>query len=483
MCVVVAVALAGGIFAFAGAAAFIGSWGGRSSVGVLAAGLIGWVLWKRELIVLDESGCTRGLKIISALGTLVALGMLARVAVFMADPTKVGFSLIPSSPWEREHSCVSAYYVAGKAASSTPNIYDSGLFTAPDDDLTKPRKPAKLGAFRIDVFEYPPPFLVVPRALRLVAPEFLSFRSLWFGLTGVVILLGLLLVARALGPVAGTRAVLLAPLVLAAMPTVSALQKGNVQLLVIALAMLAMLLFQRKHRAAGGALLAYATVSKLFPGMLVVYLMARREWRAVIWTAAFSVALVVVAMADIGWRPYVAFLHHLPGVLGGEAFPAFRMPATVAINFSLPGLVFKAKLFGVAGMTFGVSKAIGWAYTVILLAVTVLVGLRRGKTPEAPLVWLTILLLATLRSPFLPQAYASFPPLWLLTLLAAVHAPTVKTLSLLVLGWLALAFAWPIDQPIDPRLLASLNFIPQALTVALAVLALRPYRQAAGRVP
>src|SRR6266481_543177 len=33
-------------------------------------------------------------------------------------------------------------------------------------------------------------------------------------------------------------------------------------------------------------------------------------------------------------------------------------------------------------------------------------------------------ILATLRSPFLPQAYAAVPPLWLLTLLAATHAPT-----------------------------------------------------------
>ena len=40
-------------------------------------------------------------------------------------------------------------------------------------------------------------------------------------------LLAMLLVARALGPVAGTRALLLAPLVPAALPTLSAVQKAK----------------------------------------------------------------------------------------------------------------------------------------------------------------------------------------------------------------------------------------------------------------
>src|SRR6266478_8671701 len=47
-------------------------------------------------------------------------------------------------------------------------------------------------------------------------------------------------------------------------------------------------------------------------------------------------------------------------------------------------------------------------------------------------------ILATLRSPFLPQAYAAVPPLWLLTLLAATHAPSTKASFLTLLGWMSL---------------------------------------------
>ena len=82
-----------------------------------------------------------------------------------------------------------------------------------------------------------------------------------------------------------------------------------------------MLLFERRRHASGGAILAYAIVSKLFPGVLLLYLVLRRDWRAVSWTAAWSVALAAVTLADVGAAPFAAFLEHLPGLLSGEAFP------------------------------------------------------------------------------------------------------------------------------------------------------------------
>jgi hypothetical protein len=88
-------------------------------------------------------------------------------------------------------------------------------------------------------------------------------------------------------------------------------------------------------------------------------------------------------------------------------------------------------------------------------------------------VWMAILILATLRSPFLPQAYAAFPPLWLLTLLAATYVPTTKVVSWVLAGWLAFNVFWPLDWPLDPRWLAVITLVPQGLTVVVALLALR----------
>ena len=472
MCIAVALGIAFGIFCFTIAAGLFGSWSWALPIGALAGALAARLFWRRPPVELDASACSRGLKILSALACLLALVQLARLAVFMISSAQVAWSAVPASDWEVRHSCLSAYFVAAKAAD-TANIYDNSLYTAPDDNPSRPRKPLMLGPFRVDVYEYPPPFLTLPRALRLVAPDFVRMRPLWFGLNCGVVLLAMLAVARLMGPAPGTRALLLSPLIWTALPTLSTLQKGNIQAVVIALAVLAMALFGRRRWVSGGALLAFATVSKLYPGMLAISLLVERKWRALAWTCAVSAVLVAITLLDLGWRPFAAFLEHLPGLLGGEAFPAFRNPAAVAINLSVPGIVFKLKLFGLAGMTFAAAKVVGWAYTVIAVWATVVLSRRPLPEAERPLAWMAVITLATLRSPFLPTTYAVFPAFWLLTLLAALYQPTGRTLLLTVAGWLALGVYWPMDWPMDPRRLALLSAIPQVMMILLPALVLR----------
>ena len=141
-----------------------------------------------------------------------------------------------------------------------------------------------------------------------------------------MLLAGLLVAARAMAPAARSRALLLAPVLLVSLVTLNTLQKGNVQLVVIAVAVVAMAAIERERRVLGGALLAFVTVAKLYPGLLVVYLLVRRDWRALVWTAGFAVVFVALTVIDIGWQPFTAFSEHFSGLLSGEAFPAFRNP-------------------------------------------------------------------------------------------------------------------------------------------------------------
>ncbi|MBF5044952.1 DUF2029 domain-containing protein [Aggregicoccus sp. 17bor-14] len=470
--VALSVALAVGLLAVAVAAGLGAPWALVAVAAGLCAALGFWATWRHPAVALDAAASSRGLAWLSGPGTLAALVLLTRLLVFMADPAQVGASLVPSSDWEVRHSCLTAYSVAAQAVERTPRIYDDALYDAPGSSATGVRTPRMLGPFRVDVFEYPPPFLLLPRAVGVLAPDFLRQRLLWFALEAGLMLGALLAVARALGPTVGTRALLMSPLVWVAYPTLSVLQKGNVQGAVIAASMLAMLLFERRRWAAGGAVLAFVTLSKLFPGMLLVYLLARRQWRALAWTAVMGAVWLGLSLLDLGGAPYAAFLERLPQILGGEAFPAFRNPAAMAINFSVPGLAFKLKLFGVPGMGFAAAKALGWVYTLVVIAAAWAAGRRTSTPAERPLAWLTLLLLATLRSPFLPQAYAAFTPLWLLTLLAATAAPHARTLAALGLTWLGLNVFWPLDWTLAPRTLALLSGVPQLLTFALAALAL-----------
>jgi hypothetical protein len=420
---------------------------------------------------LPEGARSRTLLILSGLLLAVALVQIGRLSVFMLDASRTGFSLFPSSEWETRHSCVSAYYLAGLFAGEGRNVYDESLYSLPSAP-NELRRPRMMGAFRIDVYEYPPPFLLLPRALRLLAPEFLAFRFVWFVLNALIVLVAVVVVGRSMGEPVGTRALLLAPLVWAAVPMLSALQKGNIQLVVVALSMLAMLLLDRRHYASGGLVLAFATASKLYPGLLIVYLLVRRQWRALAWTAGWGAVLTLATLADVGWLQIRGFFEHLPGLLSGQAFPAFRNPAAMAMNFSLPSIGFKLKVLGIGDLSFGTAKVLGWIYTIVAVWATVALARRAHGHTEAPLAWLAIVAIATLRSPFLPAAYAAFPFIWLLSLLAATYAPTPRALAVTMLGWLAMNVYVPLDW-MRPRPLALVGLIPHAVTIAVLVWAVR----------
>ena len=461
------------IFAFTAAAGLTGSARAAAFPAVVIAVIVGVMLWKRPVVELDWTTCSRALTVLSCVAAVVALTLLSRLTVFMVDPSKASYSTVPSSDWEVRHSCLTAYFVAADVARRSPNIYASSLYTAPGDDPSRPRKPLKMDGFNVDAYEYPPPFLLLPRVVSAVAPGFLRMRPLWFAICGGVMLVALLVVARRLGHAAGTRALLLTPFVWAAFATVSTMQKGNAQLLVIPASMVAMVLLERRRVVAGGALLAFMTVSKLYPGLLLVYLLVRGEWRALLWTSVFAALFIALTVIDIGWQPFIAFQAHFSGLLSGEAFPAFRNPSAAAINHSIPGIVFKLKLFGVPGMDFGAARIVGTVYMLIALAATVMLGRRSVREGEQPLVWLTVLILATLRSPFLPQTYAPFPALWLLTLLVAAMVPRPWPLWVFALAWLTLNIAVPTDFGVDPRILAVVSTVPQLLIIALAVVGYR----------
>jgi hypothetical protein len=290
------------------------------------------------------------------------------------------------------------------------------------------------------------------------------------------VVIAVLAISRSLEPGASSRALLLSPLVLLALPTLGALQKGNVQLIVVAVSMLAMLCFQRRRFAIGGAMLGFAIVSKLYPGLLIIYLLLRREWRPVVWTTAMAALFALLALIDTGWTAYVAFLDHFPRLMSGEAFPAFRNPAAVASNMSIPGLVFKLKPLGIADLSFGAAKIVGWAYTLVAIGAVVLVARQARPAGAAAFAWLAILIIATLRSPFLPQGYGVFPAVWLLTMLGAAAAPTSRTLLAVVVMWLLFHLYIPPDWPIDVRLRIAIAFVPQTLMIVLAVMAVRSYR-------
>ena len=140
-----AIGFACGIFAFTIAAGIVGSLVAASVIAIIIAAIIAWACRARPFVPIDEAACSRGLKFVALVATVAALVQLTRLAVFMVDPSKPSYSQAPASDWEVRHSCLSAYFVAARAADHVPNIYADSLYTSPDDDPTTVRKALMIG--------------------------------------------------------------------------------------------------------------------------------------------------------------------------------------------------------------------------------------------------------------------------------------------------------------------------------------------------
>ena len=444
----VSLAIVAGIVAFTAVAGFTTSLI-AATTGAAVLGIVTVVLALRRQPSATIAGTPRAMRLLFAVGAPLLVAQLAFAAAFIINPNLMRWDPGPWMPQRSSHSCVSSYWVACENIHTAPDVFAEDLYSMPQADGKAIRAGRQMGPLIVDQYEYPPPFLVLPRLIAAATGDFWSFRRVWFALKLAVVIAGLVIVALRFDRALGTGARWLTPFALVAPSMLITLIMGNVQLAIIAASMIAMVLFQRGRHAVGGAVLAYAILSKLYPGLLVLYLILRGEWKPVVWTAAFGIAIVGIATADFGVGPYAAFLAHMPKLLSGEAFPAFRNPAAIAVNESIPGLVFKLQLFGVPYMGFAAAKVVGWIYTIIAVALVATLARRPIAAGREPLAWIAILIVATMRSPFLPT-YAPFPSLWLATLLAALTWGRSGVFTTTLVAWVCLAFTFGVGRVAPP---------------------------------
>jgi len=361
-----------------------------------------------------------------AAGALIALILLGQMAVFLGDPSRVGCSLIPSEPFLVRHSCLTAY-VHGAILSTDPaaNVYDMA-FVKGAADLSVPLPPtaAHFAPFTLDAFGYPPPFLLFSRALLLVTRDFVAQRMLFGAGTLLLVLFACASAARTLGGVAERRIWLLAPL-FAAHPLVRlTLQVGNFHLAAVALCLLCWVALERRRDGLTGALLAAATLAKIFPGLLGVVLLMQRRWRAVGFTALAAAALCALSVAVLGTKVWRDFLfYHLPRVQSGEALRFMAAnPREIAYNVAPFGIPFKLGALGLEGWGWVEARLFGNVYTAVVLVLAALAGRNKGSSRHRLIVWLAVVTLASLRSPYSAPFVLSTVVLLLLVLVAEVRS-------------------------------------------------------------
>ncbi len=405
-------------------------------------------LWTAKRLPREWDGVRSRRPVVSALWALLMLAALARtagVALFMADPTLAPLSAFGFDPFYIGHSCYSGYWQAAHLAQEgVPNLYDLQHYEG-----------KTAGIFRFDEFMYLPQFLLLPLIGVAFGGDFEQLRALWFTVEGGALLACMIALSVWIGGQAGRRTALLIPAVWIASPVLLTLQLGNFQLTAISLSLVAMALFWRDRPVLGGALFGFA-VFKVFPGILGIYLIATRRWKALGWTLGLSLLYTVIAFIWMGEEPFRAlFEYQLPRMASGEAWSFLEIKElgfVTAINDSVPGIVYKLNALQVPGMTRALTQQISWAWTLVVVVLTIFSALRASRMSRLELAatWLALLALASFRSPFLPDHTGLFAPLWIWSLLAAGSVATGGRTFLFVLMWVALSTVVPFTgTPLD----------------------------------
>ncbi len=416
-----------------------------------------------------------------AIAVSIAATFTIQLAVFMHDPQRREWSVRPHSDFYAAHACLRGPLEAAERASRGENAYA----------ISSPTAGAR-ASLTTDAFLYSPAFLLVPRTLMLIGDDFVALQRVWFAVQAVTTLAALLLVATYVGGPYGTRAIWAIPFFFFVPPFLLNLQIGNVQITVLAAAMTGAVLLYSGRVKTGSALLALAIIAKLFPAVLVAYLVGQRRWRVAAWTAGWCALLTLASVALFGPNPLRDYLAALPAISNGSSPGTAIWTDNLWLapsNHSIYGATRKLVALGVSFVTPQIERNVQSVYGIAVLAFAVLVGAitRADSNDERTrlgqvIVWLALLSLASFRSPFLPDGYAYVGTLWLVTLVQA---------SRLNVTWqdaVALAGAWILLTPIYGgedvvprpfRLFVAITLMTQGLVIAASVGAVwmecRPY--------
>ena len=216
-------------------------------------------------------------KVALLVATVAAAGYTARLAAYMVDERRTHYSVLDRE-FFRNHSCLSSYTEAARLAPTGANIFDPRVYALePSPGELAPRS---IGTFEVDLYQYPPAFLILPLGLEGAGLDFFQVRTVWFAIQFAVLAGGLLVTARWIGGSAGAIAALCIPLLFLTPTTRLSLQIGNFQATALPLAVLAMIAFERSRTVLGGAALGFCAASKIFPGVLGIVLLVQRRWAA-----------------------------------------------------------------------------------------------------------------------------------------------------------------------------------------------------------
>jgi hypothetical protein len=416
------------------------------------------------------------LSIVWLLIGLLAVLQIGRLSAFMSDPSRTWGSTVPD-PAAVGHQCISAYVQAvDLARRGEPNLYAEKFYPAFNRSSEVTPKPASpvhgLSQYLEDPYQYPPQFLILPRIALALTNNFLTIRTVWFVLQSLTLIAAVIALGFWIGGSERMLTMLMLPALLAALPVMLNFQFGQFHAMTVVLAIAGMVAFEKQRTVLGGALLGFAILAKIFPALLLVYLVAQRRWREIFITLIFVAIFSGLSVAILGVAPMRAFLSfELPRLINGQAFTFIDregLPLFIkARNFSIYGLIVKLQLLGINELNTTIFHLLQWVYTILIFVLTFFAArkdLSSSRLTKAQS-WFAVLILASLRSPIAPSAYVVVPALFLLSLLAGEIQGRITYGFLFVVAWILIMGVPPL--PDLPELLVDL--LGEGLTIAVCI--------------
>lgn len=435
--------------------------------------------WMANRLPVTLDGVLRGAPVKSVLWALLMLltvTQTSRLSSWVTDPNEEWF-ITTDHPLFAGHLCMTAYiYAADLNRQGEENVYDKALYPAMNPEAEVHTTIANLHPE--DPYQYPPQFLLLPRLAIALTSDFQAIQIFWLFLQALFFGFIAWSVARFIGGDIGLMAALLIPLLWVSFPVLSNLQYGQFHMVSIMMAVAGMMWFAQGRFNIGAASLAFAILSKAAPGILLIYLIARRRWKEVGLTLGYLVVFSLLALAVLGPRPFVAFVNYqIPNIQSGAAFafdkvwPEFR-DILVAGNQSPFAFIQKLGLLGVPGMTAAVAKATHLVYTAGVVIFALVAARIKGDRHRQLLIWLALLNLAAMISKGAWGDYIPIGTIWLMTFMVKDMWTSVRQRLLMATMWVFMFLSLgvlPLPGLGNPQVYISLAGIGMLLTIGFNV--------------
>lgn len=229
-----------------------------------------------------------------------------------------------------------------------------------------------LGIEGIEHATYPPAFLLCFEPLTLMTPRAAYWT--WFGINVAALALALVLLFREIPSLRMRQVMALVPLAILYPPVGTHFFYAQPEVLILLLFVLMMWAMGRGHDRTAGLFLALAGLIKIFPLLMVGYLVTRHRWRAVAYTAGGVIAGALVTIAMIGVQRSLGFMNGVHSITSNEFI---ARPANIALSSVV------SRLFWYASGTIGGGEGalLGWVRPVVALAAQLLLlGLTARAT-------------------------------------------------------------------------------------------------------